>query len=100
MRPSHQAPAGGLALPPMRHILPLRAPWEKAHFAGNGFGAMTHTLSGNYEIPEGSSESESSIFFVQREEAPQCSCRQSTERKGDHREIQEHRQNYFKLIAP
>lgn len=70
MRPSHQAPAGGLALPPMRHILPLRAPWEKAHSAGNGFGAMTPTLSGNYEIPEGSSESESSIFFCTGRRSP------------------------------
>lgn len=39
------------------------------------------------------------FFFVQGEEAPQCSCRQSTERKGDHREIQEHRQKLFQAYS-
>lgn len=53
------------AYPPSQRIL------GKAHSAGNGFSAMPPTLSGNYKIPEGSSESENSIIiFLYRRKNP------------------------------
>lgn len=45
------------AYPPSWRIL------GKAHSAGNGFSVMPPTLSGNYKIPEGSSESEKFYHF-------------------------------------
>lgn len=76
------------AYPPSQRIL------GKAHSARNGFSVMTPTLAGNYKIPEGSSESENSICFYlflcyRKEDPAECSYGKSTEREGDHREMQQ-----------